>query len=396
MPIRDRDRLHSCRSIVVRIFFASILFTCFLFQGCKVNERPQRTHPQNATNSDVKKTPVSDDTIPPDVKAVMTPIDIMASDLQLALVKDAGLSKGDASTLISNTKASLSDKTTSKLVDQATEFLASLLAVVQGDKLRIVEPTKVMAVIGSASIEVLKKLYVRDAAKLQEGQAADFSDPALVKFVSDVVSKAISKQNNNQSLEAVGPLLKGIVTGLPLDSVTPMQVSIVLGSLSSGVVIAGGKRFDSVEIAKFVEEANKGLMLGAGSRKGMVPETLALQAQAVAQECLKAIAGLPNFEKANFPAIIKSALKGAMAGSGSMKKYDAAVAVTVSKALIQAVVNAIKALDSLNYLSLADKIVTGGTAGVKEGALEIGGLEPTALDSLHIDPNEILAQLSSK
>ncbi|MBC7533472.1 MAG: hypothetical protein H7318_18025 [Oligoflexus sp.] len=379
----------------MRTFFASILFSfsCLLFQGCKASERPERTHPLQTKDVVANKPPVGDDPNPPEPKPVTSPMDIMASDLQLALVKNADLSSGYASTLITKTKVSITDKASTKLVDQATEFLSSLLGVVQGDKLKIVDQSKVVAVIGAASLKVLKKLYVPDGGKLE---AADFSDPALVKFVSDVASKAIAKQNKTLSLEAVGPLLKGIVAGLPLDSITPAQVSTVLGSLSAGVVIAGGKSLESVDLAKFVEEANKGLMLGAGSRTGAVAETLALQAQAVAQECLKAIAAQPNFEKTKFPAIVKSALKGAMAGSGSMSKYDAATAVMIAKALIQGVVNAIKALDPLNYISMANKIVSEGTAGVKEGALEISGLEPSALDSLHIDPNEILAQLSSK
>ena len=379
----------------MKTFFVSILFSfsCLLFQGCKASERPERTHPLQAKDVVANKHAVDDGPNPTEPKPSTSPTDIMASDLQLALVKSAGLSAGNSSTLITKAKSSIIDKASTKLVDQTTEFLSSLLGVVQDDKFKIADQSKVVAVIGTASLKVLKKLFVPDSGKLK---AADFSDPALVKFVSDVASESIAKQNKTLSLEAVGPLLKGMVAGLPLDSITPAQVSTVLGSLSAGMVIAGGKSLESVDLAKFVEEANKGLMLGAGSRTGAVAETLALQAQTVAEECLKAIAGQPNFEKTKFPAIVKSTLKGAMAGSGSMSKYDAATAATIAKALIQGAVNAIKALDPLNYISLADKIAFEGTAGVKEGALEISGLEPSALDSLHIDPNEILAQLSSK
>ncbi len=373
-----------------------------LLIGCKQEQpvaaqldRLKTPQTQTASNNDDTKYDSSQNT-----DSAAQAMDTMASDLQIALTSDGGLSANDAAAIMDAVKASSKsaglrlDSGTAASVglgDLAINFFAAVEKVLHSDKVKIADMDKVLKATGSFVVSSIKKAYIAESSAAKD---PDLTDPALIKMLADVLGNTVAKQSAAIRLSDAAALLQGVAKGVSAEGLSTAQIAAILANVSASVSGLSAKDMAAADVQKLAGEAVRGLMSSVSAINAITPADLATHVQGIVQETIKGIGNASNFDKNTMPDLVHVIASNAMAGSGAAAKIDSAGAVVIAKAIVQGIVEAIKALNPINYVSLADKITSEGIAGVKEGVVKIPGLDEKALDGLHIDPNDILAQLS--
>lgn len=231
---------------------------------------------------------------------------------------------------------------------------------------------------------------------------AGLSEAELPKLVSETARGMLAGSSliKDFPVTGLGDLAQAVADGSMkgVGSLSSFKLSGIGGiaKATTGGLVKGAGAIPSLDpkaLESLAKSTSSGLFSGAKTIPGFEPALLPEIGSASIGALIEEASKLSGYDKNNLAALAKAAANGLMTASGAMGKLDSAQVIAIAKSALEGLAGASSNLGLLSAVDLIPKIIAAIKEGLKEGAVNVPGFDPTQLDSIPSSLLDILAGL---